>query len=81
MDKPKEEAAWYYRPWVVLAMLFLVLGPFGLPLLYKSPQFSRLAKILLTLVMILYTFYLVWATALSLRGIPAIIEKYRFLLS
>ena len=36
---------WYHSVWFVLLMLFFVLGPFGLPLLWKSPRFSRGAKI------------------------------------
>lgn len=53
---------WYYKPWVVVCMLFLVLGPFGLPLVYRNPKFSRLWKIVLTVVMIPYTWYLVVIT-------------------
>lgn len=50
---------WYYNPWMVVAILFLALGPFGLPLLYKSPKFSRTWKIVLTIVMIPYTWWMV----------------------
>jgi len=39
---------WYYRPWSVVFLLFFVLGPFGLPLLWKSAGFSRGSKIVLT---------------------------------
>ena len=53
-----KEIRWYYRPWVVLGLLFFVLGPLGLPLVYKSPKFNRTWKILITLAMIVYTWYL-----------------------
>lgn len=53
------EIKWFLRPWVVLALLFLVLGPLGLPLVYKCPKFGKSVKVLLTLVMIAYTFYLI----------------------
>jgi hypothetical protein len=36
-------------------MLFLVLGPLALPLLYKSPAFTTRAKIFWTLAVLLYT--------------------------
>ena len=65
MSEPQAKLKWYYRPWVVLAMLFFVLGPLGLPLVYKSPAFSRTWKIILTVLMIAYTWYLV-------------VETYRF---
>ena len=46
----------------VVLLLFFVLGPFGLPLLYKSPEFSQKLKIVLTIVVILYTSYLIIAS-------------------
>lgn len=60
MDEKKP--SWYYRPWFVLIMLFFVLGPLGLPLVYKSPCFSKPWKIILTIVMIVFTVYLVVTT-------------------
>jgi len=51
--------SWYYRPWFVLLMLFFVLGPFGLPLAYKSPCFSKPWKIILTIAVIAFTVYLI----------------------
>ena len=61
-DNPEKKVPWYLEPWMVILLLFLVLGPFGLPLLYKSPKFNKPWKVLLTLLMILYTGYLVIAT-------------------
>ena len=58
MDK-EERIKWYLRPIVVILLLFFVLGPFGLPLLYKSPKFNRKLKIILTVIVILYTTYLI----------------------
>ena len=61
---PKEDGRvkWYLRPISVVLLLFFVLGPFGLPLLYKSPQFSKTLKIILTIAVIIYTSYLVFAS-------------------
>lgn len=47
-------------PWIltkagVLTMLFLVLGPFGLPFLYKSPDFTKGQKTFWTTAVLLYT--------------------------
>jgi hypothetical protein len=53
---------WYLRPISVLLLLFFVLGPFGLPLLYRSPKFSKTLKIVLTVVVTIYTLYLVVAS-------------------
>ena len=59
---------WYYRPWWVLLILFAVLGPFGLPLLWKSPSFSRWSKIALTVAVAAYTILLVEAVRLAIRA-------------
>ncbi len=60
---------WYYRTWFVLLMLTpLCLGPFGLPLLWKSPQFSRRAKCLLSLVVVAYT---IWLTVILVKATKA----------
>lgn len=60
---------WYYRPWVVILLLFFALGPFGLPLVYKSPKFNKVWKVILTIVMIFYTIYLVDVTVKAVETI------------
>ena len=62
MNKEQENVKWYLHPITVVLLLFFVLGPFGLPLLYKSPKFSKTLKIILTVVVILYTSYLIFAS-------------------
>ncbi|HYR97084.1 MAG TPA: hypothetical protein VEM57_10125 [Candidatus Binatus sp.] len=44
--------------WVLL-LLFVVLGPFGLPYLWKSPSFSRGSKVVLTVLLVVYTALLI----------------------
>jgi hypothetical protein len=58
----KEKIKWYYRPVPVLVLLFVVIGNFALPLLCKSPHFSKNWKALLTLVVVTFTLYLIWAS-------------------
>lgn len=58
-DRP----GWSENPWVVLASLFLVFGPLGLPMLWRSRRFSLLWKIILTVVVLVLTvliFVLIW---------------------
>jgi peptidoglycan/LPS O-acetylase OafA/YrhL len=62
MRKEDGKIKWYLRPISVVLLLFLVLGPFGLPLLYKSPKFSKTSKIILTIVVVIYTSYLIFAS-------------------
>ena len=58
---------WYYRRWGVLLLLFVVLGPLGLPLLWKSPSFTRGWKIVLTALMVVYTVMLVDSMVVAVR--------------
>jgi len=60
-------STWYYRPWAVVVLLFFVLGPLGLPLLWKSPSFSRRWKIVLSVAMVVYTVLLVDSTVVAVR--------------
>lgn len=48
-------------------MLFLVLGPFGLPLVWKNPRFSQRVKVLLTGLTVVYTLLLVYGTIATVR--------------
>lgn len=51
---------WYLDPIIVLLLLFLVLGPFAFPLLFRSNGFSRPAKLILAAIVIVYTMYLIY---------------------
>ena len=51
---------WYHRVPYVLLLLFFVLGPLGLPLLWKSPDFKLSIKIALTVLTLLFTVWLLW---------------------
>jgi predicted membrane channel-forming protein YqfA (hemolysin III family) len=53
-SRPAPALKWYYRPGWVLLLLFVVLGPFGLPYLWKSPSFSRSLKVVLTVLLVAY---------------------------
>ena len=60
---------WYFNIWFVLFMLFFVLGPLGLPLVWKNPKFSRTVKLVLTLLMVVYTLFLVQLTIQAFRTV------------
>ena len=70
--KPK----WYYNVWFVLLMLFVVMGPFGLPLVWKNPRFSHGVKVALTVVMVLYTLVLIEATVRMVRAVMQGVEQF-----
>jgi hypothetical protein len=68
---------WYHNVWFVLAMLVFVLGPFGLPLVWKNPKFSRGVKWLLTLIMVVYT---VWLVDLTVKVFRTTMEQVNHIL-
>lgn len=55
-----------HNPWVILGLLFLVMAILGLPLLWMSRGFSPAAKVVLSIVVTLYTAVLFWLTWLVL---------------
>ena len=57
-SKPAGAARWTENPWVVLILLFFVLGPLGLPMLWRSRRFSLLWELLLTALMTVITVFL-----------------------
>jgi hypothetical protein len=67
--EPVASVRWYHRPVWVLILLFFVLGPLGLPYLWKSPRFSRGMKIVLTVAVIVYTGWLVVETMRIMRAV------------
>ena len=73
---PPPSARWYHSVGFVLLMLFVVLGPLGLPLLWKSPRFSQVAKIALTVVVVACT---VWLLVASIDLVTKMINELQAL--
>jgi hypothetical protein len=57
---PKPATAWYFSQ-TTLIVGFLCVGPFILPLVWFNPRYSRVTKLLITIIMILVTWVLSWA--------------------
>ena len=54
-DTQQQKNPWILSKAGVLVMLFVALGPFGLPFLYKSPAFTKGQKAFWTAAVLLYT--------------------------
>jgi hypothetical protein len=80
MSKEEGKVKWYLNPISVVLLLFFVLGPFALPLLYKSPKFSKTSKVILTIVVIVYTSYLIFASLEIGRELYRRMEELRGIL-
>ena len=69
-------AKWYHNIWLVLLMLFFVLGPFGLPLVWSNPRFSRTVKIALTAATLLYTVWLLQVTMQMVHAVTTSLQDF-----
>ena len=49
------DSVWYYQPVWIFILAFAALGPFALPLVWLSPQMTRVGKIVMTLAIVFYT--------------------------
>ncbi len=63
---PARKTKWYFRGSSLLVS-FLLTGPFMLPLVWMHPTYSRLKKIVLSLIIIGLTFLLTAAAAAALK--------------
>lgn len=57
---------WYYRPLAMALLAITVLGPFTLPLVWRTPHLSRGAKWIASLVLVAVTGYVGWQLAVTL---------------
>jgi ribosomal protein L40E len=56
-----QQAKWSESPWIILPLLFLILGPFALPLLWRSSHFTLVWKSVLTIIMVGLTVFMLWS--------------------
>ncbi len=73
-----DRSRWYHNVWLVLFMLFFVLGPFGLPLVWTHPRFSRRTKWALTIAMALYTILLIDVTIRAVQHALQLLNRLTF---
>jgi hypothetical protein len=59
-DRSDHPAKWSESRWMVLAALFALLGPLALPMLWRSPRFPTVWKIILTVLLVAVTVLVVW---------------------
>lgn len=59
--KKQNAEAWYYKPlWIILLTVF-ILGPFSLPLVWRSPYMDKPAKWILSALILAYGLAVVWS--------------------
>jgi hypothetical protein len=72
--RAKQPPAWE-SPWVVLPLLFFLLGPLALPLLWRSHRFTLPWKGFLTAFVTGLTVFLVWSTWITLERTLAPLQQ------
>ena len=66
-EKRPEDKRYFKTYWIVIA--FLCVGPLALPLVWFNPRFSRKTKVIVTIVILILTYYLGSFLMNSLRSI------------
>ncbi|MGE5197525.1 MAG: zinc ribbon domain-containing protein [Deltaproteobacteria bacterium] len=59
---------WYFNPLAIVVGLALM-GPFALPLVWYNPRLNRKAKIVITLIIFIATYFAAIAVAKSLKSL------------
>ena len=62
LEPEPAKAQWYYEPLWIAVMALLALGPFALPMVFKSSKLSRNGKIIFSVSIVVYTIMLVVAS-------------------
>lgn len=75
LNKPPA-VKWYYRT-STLVIAILTVGPFGLPLLWFNPTYSKTKKIIITAVVIIMTYFLIES---FLKAMQTLNDYYHLLL-
>ncbi|PIU41166.1 MAG: hypothetical protein COS99_07450 [Candidatus Omnitrophica bacterium CG07_land_8_20_14_0_80_42_15] len=70
-NQQQTDLRWFLRPvWVVVAILCI--GPLALPILWTSPAFKKIHKILITLILIVVT---IWFAKVSVRLYNTLLDE------
>jgi len=67
LDKKRQIPRYFKISWLIIA--FLCVGPLALPLLWINPRFGRKTKIIVTIIILIVTYFLGIIVIKSLRAI------------
>lgn len=63
LDKKTPQVKWYFKTsWIATA--FLCVGPLALPLVWLNPRFSKKTKIIVTIIVVILSYYL-WSLLIN----------------
>ena len=65
---------WYYRPAWIAVLALTALGPFVLPLVWKTPRLDRTGKLIATLLVLALTAYVGWQLSIGVSELEHLLE-------
>ncbi|MBF0521607.1 MAG: zinc ribbon domain-containing protein [Candidatus Omnitrophica bacterium] len=74
---PQDDVKWYFKP-VTLITIFLCVGPLVLPLIWFHPHYKKSNKIILTIVILVLSFFI---TRMFLTAFKSIKDYYSVILN
>jgi uncharacterized membrane protein SirB2 len=72
----RDQSPWFYQRRVVLINLFFVLGPFAIPFLIRSREFSAKEKVFYTAVVLLMTAVLIAVLVFVVKFAASLVRQY-----
>jgi len=71
--QPVRKVEWYFKTGNIIVS-FLFVGPLALPLVWFHPRYTKVTKIVITVIVCVITAFFVW---LLIKYVPAIFDYYR----
>ena len=65
--------AWYYRPFWIAVLALTALGPFVLPLVWRTPRLDRTGKWVASIVVLAVSGYIAWEFLVTLQRVGEIL--------
>jgi len=69
----KAPQKWYFKTWSLIVSFFVV-GPFMLPLVWTNPAFSKKAKFIISAIILVFSFILLFLFLQSLKSLGSYYE-------
>ncbi|MCX5700640.1 MAG: zinc ribbon domain-containing protein [Candidatus Omnitrophica bacterium] len=72
LEGKSQEVKWYFKTYGIV-IAFLCVGPLTLPLVWLNPRFSQKTKIIVTIIIIILSWYL---ASLSINSLKSLKQYY-----
>ena len=66
--------AWYYHPLWIVVLGLTVMGPFVLPLVWRTPRLSPAAKWILSVILVVLSAWVLWRVASAIRAVTDVLD-------